>query len=522
MCAETINETINVCKYVGFERKAKTIEGDIILQDIKPDILSIVKLNSKVLINQRKIEENRIRIKGIIDINVVYIADDDTNSQRGANSQIEFNENIDFNGINEDSIIKFKYDVESLEYKVINGRKISIRLPIIFNVKAFNNCSINIVRGILDDESMQTQKMKTLLLGAIQKNTTEIEIKESVKLNEDDCPIGEILNADMTIINREYKLSYNKILAKAEAKIKIVYVADNDNQTTESFETILPVMGFIDIDGINEESKISLDYNIKSFSIRPSYQDLQSNAFSVDSIIEINAYTNDNREVELITDFYIPNAVIKMQNENTHILKNIIDVEDTIELSQTLVVPELDNTDILNIDGNVLINEKNLLNGKIAISGNVLMNVLYSKNDSNIMENKRLELPFQQVIKLENLNKSMNPIVHIELESIDYNPAGENQIQVNIKLIVSIIADEEEIINSITNLEISDEAVPIMPSLVVYYVKNGDTLWNIAKTFRNTVDQIKEMNELTEDTIYAGQRLLIPRYQMVKESNKLM
>ena len=50
-------------------------------------------------------------------------------------------------------------------------------------------------------------------------------------------------------------------------------------------------------------------------------------------------------------------------------------------------------------------------------------------------------------------------------------------------------------------------------SVVVYIVKKGDTLWNIAKRFRTTVDFIVRTNGIENpDVIDVGQKLYIPRY----------
>ena len=46
-----------------------------------------------------------------------------------------------------------------------------------------------------------------------------------------------------------------------------------------------------------------------------------------------------------------------------------------------------------------------------------------------------------------------------------------------------------------------------------YVVKPGDTLWGIAKTYLGSglkYPQIKKANNLTSDTIYVGQKLIIP------------
>ena len=521
MNAESINETISVCKYVGHERRSKTIEGDIILQDIKPDILSIVKVSRALCISHKLVGENKVKLEGHLDVCIIYIADDDTNSQRGMSSKIDFSEVIDFNGINEDSIIKLKYEVGNVEYKVLNGRKVTIKVPVIIDIKAFKNCEINIVKGIMNGDEIQTQRINQTICGPVMQNFTDIELKENVNLNDFNSPIGEILCCSLSIIDKEYKLSYNKILAKADAKIKITYIADNDRQNVETFETFVPVMGFIDVEGINENSIISMEYDITDYLIRPTYQDMQSNAISVEANIKVTAFSCENRKVELITDFYTPYFVLNTESQSNNVVRSLIDINENIELSQTLVVPELDNTNILSIDANSNVNEKNILNGKIAIAGNVDINILYNRKDSRMIENKRLDLPFQQVIKIEDIAKDMNPIINVNVESIEYEPNGENQIHVKIKLGINIVAEKEENIDSITRLEISDEAIPNMPSIVVYFVKAGDTLWNIAKNFRNTIEYIREVNGLNDDTIYPGQRLLIPRLQTNTISNLL-
>ena len=48
-----------------------------------------------------------------------------------------------------------------------------------------------------------------------------------------------------------------------------------------------------------------------------------------------------------------------------------------------------------------------------------------------------------------------------------------------------------------------------MPGITVYVVKQGDTLWNIAKKFYTTVEEIRQMNELEEEELSVGTPLLL-------------
>ena len=45
--------------------------------------------------------------------------------------------------------------------------------------------------------------------------------------------------------------------------------------------------------------------------------------------------------------------------------------------------------------------------------------------------------------------------------------------------------------------------------MIVYFVKDGDTIWNIARDFRVTMDSIKKVNNLQDDRISRGEKLYI-------------
>ena len=64
------------------------------------------------------------------------------------------------------------------------------------------------------------------------------------------------------------------------------------------------------------------------------------------------------------------------------------------------------------------------------------------------------------------------------------------------------------------NLKIGDELrIPItnMEAEVTYTVKRGDTLWSIAKDYEVSVDDIKNVNNLTTNLLTVGQNLIIPQ-----------
>ena len=82
----------------------------------------------------------------------------------------------------------------------------------------------------------------------------------------------------------------------------------------------------------------------------------------------------------------------------------------------------------------------------------------------------------------------------------------------NIDLIFNIKISKNISISIIDNIEITENRIDKDYSLIIYIVKPGDTLWNIAKNMRSTVDDIVRANNIeNENLIKAGEKLYIPK-----------
>jgi membrane-bound lytic murein transglycosylase D len=56
-------------------------------------------------------------------------------------------------------------------------------------------------------------------------------------------------------------------------------------------------------------------------------------------------------------------------------------------------------------------------------------------------------------------------------------------------------------------LKVADAEEPMVETF--YQVRNGDSLWTIARMHNISTDEIKRWNKLKNNTIYPGNRLLI-------------
>ena len=63
-------------------------------------------------------------------------------------------------------------------------------------------------------------------------------------------------------------------------------------------------------------------------------------------------------------------------------------------------------------------------------------------------------------------------------------------------------------------LPLSMEEIEKRPSIIGYIVKQGDDLWSLAKRYSTSVETLKEVNDLDDEKLKAGDRLLIFKENM--------
>lgn len=505
MNIETVSEKVKACKFVGHENIVEIVEGDVIVPDIKPDILSLIHVDGNVFITKKEVQEGKVKIEGAVEVFALYVADDERASIKGLNALLNFSESIAIPEAKEGMLAIVNEKLLNIEHKILNSRKMSVKCSIEMNIKVIGEEEIEITKDILEPGSIQYQKEKICLSELVGASCQKVEVKENIMLSEGKPPISEILKTKLNIINCGYKISYNKILVKADLKLNIVYVADNEAMSLETFNTLVPIAGFIDLNGVGENNIISIDTALNSAYIKPVYQDLKANGVNLEAQIEICAKAYEDKTLEVLSDLYNPNYELNIESKKIVLKQNVAAKVEELDLSQVLSIPELAKSTLLDLNVIPNINEIKNNGNKVTIEGNANLEILYYDCEKKKMELKKIELPFQKTFdsSCEDFN--------IVVANLEY--ALHDNGHLDLKLLLKIVCENicPLDLNLISKIEQTENKNIPIASLIIYYVQPGDSLWKIAKRFRTTVELIKSSNNLKDDIIYPGQQLIIPR-----------
>lgn len=505
MAIETTRDNICVNHIIAQKTETVIVEGDSIIPDIKPDILNAISTSGTVCIYKKEINEGKVRLDGCIDTYVMYLADDENNSIRGVNVNLDFTQVIDVPNAMPEMNLDTEVKLKNIECKVINGRKIGIKAFIEINIKVTTNEDIDIINNV-NLKGIQMLNKNLNINSLIGRGSTKVYAKDTIVIDNIDN-LAEIMKADLHISNKDVKISYNKILAKADLNVRLLYLTDDNRMNT--VESVIPVMGFIDMPDVTEENVCNTKYEIKNVVIKPN--NAEDHSVYVEVEIEIYCEVYRNQEINIIQDLYSPTMNIMFTQKQIKIMQRKENVQSTCNIREKQTIPELAGNKIYDVTTNVDITKQTVLNDRILYEGEVTLNYIF--NSSNGVDTKKIVVPFNFNVDFPGVNQNSNIETNIEMGAQDFVITSDDSIDVKIDIIFNVTMAKSADINIIDDIKEEENRSACTCSLVIYYVKDGDTLWKIAKKFGSTVEEIARINGIENvDKLNVGQQLFIPRY----------
>ncbi len=503
MAIETAKNKICMHQIVEKMQDEIFAEGDVIVNDIKPDILNIISTNGTVCVYKKEVTDGKIRIDGRINTYIIYLANDENGSTRTLNTSLDFTYVTEISTCKAGMIFDENINLKKIECKVLNERKINVKAFLNIQGILYSDENIEIISKIEGEDDIQVLNTNKKINSLIGNGTTKVFAKDTLRVEDN---IAEIMKVNTKILNKSMKISYNKVLAKSELNVSIVYLTE-DNRICNG-NIVIPVMGFIDIENISDDNKCDIEYRMKNIIIKPDSN--TENSIYIEAEIEISCLVYEEKEITLIEDMYSIYSNLKFDQRE---IKSIVEkgfLTDIYNVNKQISIPEIENDKVYNIEIIPEINSYTIKENRILYEANLKIEILFNSNNS--VETKTIEIPFNFEINSDSISENDNIKTMINIVKEEINTSLEN-IDINISVEFNTTLFNNEFLNLIENISIEESRTSDIYSMVIYFVKKGDTLWKIAKKFRSTIEAIANANGIDDiNKIYPGEQLYIPKY----------
>ncbi|MDR1100950.1 MAG: DUF3794 domain-containing protein, partial [Clostridiales bacterium] len=327
--------------------------------------------------------------------------------------------------------------------------------------------------------------------------------------------IGEILRTDVRILGRESKAAGNKVLIKGDVCVSTLYLADSD-ESVHCMEHQLPFSEIISIDEeAGDGAEIVPEYHVLNLSWNPQ-QDMDGDRRLLGADVNIRAILRleQNISAEVLNDVYSTRKNLDVVRDSVNVTSAVAKTAGTVIASDIVTIdegaPEIQQ--IYNVIANTKIANARCEGGKIAVEGLVDAEVLYLSNSADTpICSVHKEIRFMQTLDTIGSAAGSDAIcdVQADLSHLSYtlNLAGEVELRATIALDVQALEQKEY--QYVVNIEEREDEAPDRHQpycLRVYFVREGDTAWNIAKRYKINLNDFTARNG-TE--LAVGQRLIL-------------
>lgn len=484
-----------------------TIDEDVIIPEGKSGIDHKIKDMGEVCIEKIRAMEERVNVGGCLYFGILYQGDEGCRSYYG---KIPFDEVSAMSGVSSQDMVSGKATLHDLKISIISSHKICVRAVISIAIAAESVYDKEAVCGI-DMKNVQCRKKENSFLKMVSGKKETFRIRESVNIENSMPDIEEIMWQDMHIENMEVKSGDRVLNLCGNLVIFAIYKSDKSDNSIYYTEKI-PFSGNIEMSDAGPEDI----YDINVISMEKSLiarNDANGETRIMDGevimTIDIHGYREEH--TSLLYDIYAPMWTMTPQREEieyeTFLVSNRVEcrLEDTVSVDV--------QGKIVFTSGNAVVEEVLVDKGSVTVIGVITADV-YSQNidDGSPVNVVKKEIPFSKKIEIENVDD--NSTVNVKAENIrmEARKTGQSEISISCIYDISIFARKtvrDDIITDVEYKELPKEYLRGIPGIAGYVVKDGDTLWDIAKKYCTTVEDIMEVNHLESEQIYPGMKILI-------------
>ena len=538
----TVSSKLKLIDMKKKEPLRMTIEEDILVPDVKPDLERILAMDGKIKLSEREIhtgqlETDSVRISGDLILQTLYVPEHMVDGEPivAIESRIPFKNETEMKaGPYSDLALAPK--IESIDFTVVNERKFRVRADIVFGVKEYSNVDVEVFEGVRD-EDVQMLKEKINLTDVAMRKTESIEIKDDLTLKESMPDILKILKYDVNIVENHKQITKEKAVINASVYCNIMYLGADGNPddveaedagTAPEGDTAIPVLyqgkteftQFIRLDGDNTSDQnpagSKVNFNIASINLTAKEDgNGKRNLFELDMNVDTGLELYKNIEKEVVTDVYHDMKEIQFETDEIGVMALGGSGVAEISVREIVNIPErYGNVDkVVYISGNIIEKRSFIDQPKSVVEGNIVINLICTSADTKKTAfNVTQEIPFRSAMEIPGITPEMTASNDIVLKELWSDKINNKQIEVNAGILVNTAVSSQnkhQLVKNISFLDSPQDSNPL-PGIILYIARSGDTIWKVAKKYRTTIDELKRINEIEfGKEIKPGTKLLI-------------
>lgn len=528
---ECISELLKVEQVVGENASQTSVIREVTLPD---RVRKITEVDTTLRNVQGRVIENKVVVEGVVHKQIFYVDDDTGQLKEFTVPDERFVHFVDVPGAMPGMNVQIHARVEFVGHDFIREVKLGgktreadegaevdaafkpgfggkkpvddvgslFRQTVILEIfaKVTETIQLNVVVDVvgIDKHKVLTELLK--VESVIGEGASQVAVKADIDFGR---PARKIKNIDAHVRNIEARVIENKVVVEGVLHKQIFFVGLDDDVV---FEVSVDerFTHFVDIPGAFPGANAQVHPRVEFVNVEIDPNDPDRGRQT--AIIDIFVKVTETVQVDVVTDIRDAKVVKELLKVSQVIGEGAR--QQTITANLTAPAPARKiagppDTRFENITSRVIEN-------KVVIEGELVKQIFFVRAGDfpEVLEFEVRER-FTSFVDIPGAMPGHVVQVYPRVEFTDFEIDPQNPTQIRQNTVIEIFVKVTEFVQ----IEVvTDCDVGPIPSVTVYIVQPGDTLFKIAQRFGTTVDAILRANPEIQDpnVIFPGQKILIP------------
>lgn len=528
-------KNIHMNKIVKSETVIFFVSREERIMDADNEIENIINQKEIVTTDGVVTRENQITVNGTINYNILYYP---KNSEMvcGEEKEINFEENIKLMGINSEDNANVAMEVLSSSIKPVDGKNYIYKIQLKAYIIVEKIEDLDIATAIDTDsqgenyennfakenseknnvENIMTKKKNIDSLAIMADKTDTFRVSEQIAVPHGKPPIGTIVWSDIRIKNQNIKTMEGSIIINGQLSVFIIYIPEMENMPEQWLEQTIDFNGQLEMSEATEDVVSYIELWLNNVNVQPEInQDNEMRNLSVSALLKLNVKLYKETSINVIEDVYKPGAnLVPIMEPKTYqklLVKNASRTKEVVKMKIDKTKGQL--LQICNSQAEIKIENILVRDNSLKAIGKIKTCIIYiSSDDRHPICCQCRESNFEHGIDAEGIEGNDEYFLNWKVEQVNANMLNADEVEIKAVIALEAIVFkkvEQNFVTEINQEPVDMEALNSAPVLKGYIVQKGDTLWKLAKENYTTIEKIMTVNNLENEIIKKGDRLLI-------------
>lgn len=478
-----------------------TLDDDYIVRDNKPDVVRVIYTHGDIQLEDTKVGNGNVWITGKLRFTTLYQSDDENRRLESLVGEVPFQEKLVMDDLEEKDEVSAEVQIEDLSVGIINSRKLMVRAVLNMSAKDTEEV-LKTATFVMPADKNYEQKLTTLPMMALVTDKKDmLRLQKEMLLPNSRSNIADILFSQVDFRNEEILLQEEKALIQMDAQVVVLYRSETNGEY-EYFETVVPLSGTVDLPRVNGDEVFWGKVTPIEIVVEPRTDydgETRMVALELNLATDIQVYREELQEVLL--DAYSLECdlhVEKAPREFSQLLVKNLSKARIMEQMQ--LEPNQDSIlQICGCSGRITIDRVQKKENGIQVEGILTVHILYNTADDAMpFAHAFSQIPFEQFIEIDDFSEDADVWMDAKIEQLQVNLLDSMEYEVKAVLQIGVLAFKNLLVETVVSVEehpLDMEALLKQPGMIGCALKEGEDLWDIAKRYHATMDNIIEMGE---------------------------